>query len=159
MSVEQFPRDQFHKVFNTGEIIKCGSFLPNNDCELKYLMNYFYIGGAIAGTEKFRTIIYSDSNYTSALYTSAWSLFSDIPGRGNNWQGWVRSDFSRQHLKAAREYFLGIEISGYTRNAFTFFISAKFDFDNAVYPKGSTQFKDYPIATRFYFYEEREDDK
>lgn len=161
MSIEQIPQQQFYKMFDADEILKCGSFTPDVDCEIKYLMHYFFIHGNIAGTEKFRSIIYSSQNvgkpnYAGVVATSEWSDFADIEDRGEYWQGWIRATFDREHLKAGTEYWLAIEIDNYTPNGMTYYIAAKFDYDNSVYPKGSTSFTEYPIATRYYPYKEHE---
>ena len=156
MSIKQFPKDQFHKIFNNDEIIKCGSLIPDIDCELKILRNYFLINNKsfMGGNERFRSIIYSDSGYTSPIYTSSWSKFSDISNLvGPSWIGWVTSLFNRDQLKAGNEYYLAIEIDQYSRDMINnFYISIKYDFDNSVFPKVSTQFADYPIAFEPYVY-------
>lgn len=149
MSIEQIIATQWHKKFDNDEVVPIGSFSTISDEELQYLQHYFFIHGNIAWTERFRSKIYSDANYLSLLYTSDWSSFSNITDRGQYWQGWVRSDFHREHLKAGVTYWLAVEIGNYVRNADTFYISLKYDYDNSVYPKVSTQFVDYPLATRF----------
>lgn len=154
MSIEQIPSVQWYKKFEDDEIVKIGSFTMIQDEELQYLMNYFFIHGNIAGTERFRAIAYSDPDYLSQIYVSDWSNFSDITGRGQYWQGWVRSTFHREHLKDGRTYYLAVEIDNYVRNADTFYIALKYDYDNSVYPKMSTQFAEYPLATRFYTWKE-----
>lgn len=155
MSVEQIVQYQWHKIFEDDEIIKGGSLIPDSDQELGYLRHYIFINGTPSGTEKIRTIIYSQAgNNGSIIAISNWSNISDIEGSKTNWQGWIRVDFNREQLKSGVEYYFAIEINGYARNQNTFFISAKFDFDNSVYPNTSDQFTSYPIATEVYTYKE-----
>ena len=152
-----FPRDQWYKTFNDDEIVKAGSFIPNTNDELRYIRPYFFINNSIFGTERFRCIIYSDNGYTSPLYTSSWSNFSSISNLAANWQGFIRSDFADEHLKEGVEYYLAIEIDNYVRNGMTFYIALKYDYDNSIYPKVSTQFVDYPIACEYYTRKEFEE--
>jgi hypothetical protein len=155
MSIGDIPVVQWHRVLDDNETLRVGSFYTSEHEELKYIRHYLYINGAIAGTEKIKTHIYADENYLSKIYSSDWSDLSDIEALGDYWQGFVRVDFAREHLFTAREYWVGLEISGYTRDAFTFFISIKNDYDNAIYPiSGKDQIAEYPWSMEIFTYRE-----
>lgn len=155
MTFGNITKNQWHRVFDDDELIRCGSIISSEHEELAYVRPYVYIHGAISGSEKIRVCIYSDYDYTSLLYASDWSNLSDIENISAYWQGFVRCDFHREHLFSGNEYFVAIEINDYSRSDFTFFVSVKFDFDNSIYPiAGKDQIFSYPLAMEFFTYRE-----
>jgi hypothetical protein len=155
MTISPFDKYQYHTIINESGVLQVGSFVTSQDEELKYIRPWFCINMAIT-TERFRILIYSDSNYDSVLYTSEWSNFSDIENLANNWSGFVTATFGREHLKSNTSYYVGLELDNYTRNAYTDFISVRFDYCNSTYPKVSTQVLDYPSKLEIYTYKEVE---
>ena len=112
------------KLFDTDETIKCGRFKFTNNFELSSIRGYFLLVGLVGATEKFRFKVFSNSTYSKLLYTSEWSLFSDIEGINrtkNSWHGFIRADFNREWINNQFNYYIGCEISNYTRNAFTLY--------------------------------------
>ncbi len=130
MAVGSYPKRILVKVFDDNEVVKCSRFKFENNFRLKYIRGFFLIRGTIAGTEKIRFKVYSDSAYSKLLYTGDWSEFSTIPNINrtkNSWHGWLTSEFSEEWINNQFYYYVGCEISGYTRNATTFFTALRYD--------------------------------
>jgi hypothetical protein len=133
MSFNQFPARLDVRVLDTDETAKVGSFQTATDIELKYIRVKLYIQGTLGGTERMRAKVYGDADRTALLYTSAWSDLSDITGLSGTWLGWLRLDFSAEHLNKNIEYFLSIEIDNYTRNGDTFYVALGIDNIQKIY--------------------------
>lgn len=142
MSFQQFAGTQTCKSCDTSEIIQMGGCKPRVNLELVYIRAsiLIYKQANLAGSEQFRTKVYSDSGYTSLLYTSSWMSINSTSISGlastHSWIGIMRSDFSsRPQMSAQLYYYIGLEFQNYTRNANTFWIGTCRDFP---YPTYST---------------------
>jgi|SRR5687767_7039628 len=163
MSIAQWPDKAWVKVFADDEVVRMGTYTPNVNEQFKRnastlyggLYVYLFINGALAGTERIRTLIYGDTAYSSALYTSSWTDLSDISNIATRWHGWVFTEFTSGHLNKNSTYYIGCEIDQYTRNGTTFYIGLKYDYPNPVYGSASTLFSSCPIAFKPYTYKAR----
>lgn len=163
MSHAQWPNKSYVKVFETDEVIKMGSYLPNyneffknNSSTLYGGVNlHIYFQGTLAGTERIRTHIYGDSNYSGILYSSSWTNLSIITAPGSYWMGWLFTEITSGTLNKNITYYLGAEIGNYTRNGFTLFVSLKFDYPNPVYGLHTDALSDKAYAFRPISYKAR----
>lgn len=126
------------RTIDTSEILKMGSFDVVNSGWLGHIRVGVFIFNQVGrgGSEKIRTKVYSDSSYSSLLYTSSWTdlnttTIADLK-TSHSWIGIVRTDFSKQQINNQLVYYLAIELSNYTYNFGTFWIGS---------------FKDYPYPT------------
>ncbi len=161
MSVSQIAQQLVVKTFNTGEIIQMGSAQLANNLELLYVRAYFFMKGVSSrgGSERIRIIIYGDSGYTSALYTSAWAdvTLANISNLADSvaWIGWIRTTFTRQNLNKNIIYYIGCEIGNYTRNADTFYCGLFYDFPYQIYGSTNTVFYTHNLGFQFFGYQDR----
>lgn len=153
MAFTDFADTQYIKSIDTGEEIRVGSFQTIRNEELVYYRPTIYINGtATISNEKMRVNIYSDSAYTSKLYSSEWASLSDISGLTDTgyWIGWVRLDFNNENLNLNKIYYPTIEMSDYTRNGETFWIGACHDFPFPIYDNSENFFYDHPLALQLF---------
>lgn len=150
MSLKDFAKVQYVKTIDTSEVIKIGSFKDISNGELAHIRLLFYIKGLLSGTEKFRTKVYSDAGFTQLLYTSSWSDFSTASV--GNWLGWIRSDFARENINKNLTYYVSCELTGYTRNADTFYIGVARDWPWPIYDNSENLFYNHPYAMQLFTY-------
>jgi hypothetical protein len=150
MSIKDFAKNLYMKTFDTNETNLMGSFKALKNGELKYVRALLYVHGALAGTEKVRIKIYSDSLYENLLYVSDWSPLQDT-----EWLGWLRFDFHRENINKNIEYWIAAEITGYTRNADLMYVAQSFDFPWPVYENGEDYFYNHPLAFQLFMYAAR----
>lgn len=164
MALAQWPNTGYLKFFDTDERIRLGSYTPNVNEQFKRNANdelggiYVYplIKMTLAGTEKIKCHIYGDSSYSSAIYSSSWSVLStNISNITSSWHGWVLCEFASGNLNKNITYYIGCEISGYTRVSYTSYIGLKYDYPNPVIPNSSTDFTTYPVAFKVFSYKAR----
>lgn len=123
MAFQNFAAKQQVKVIETGELVQAGGITTGKSQDLQNIVLGVYKQGPHAGTEKLRLKLFSDKAMTKLYATSAWSAVASIPGIGTNWIGWLRFDFSGDHLNGLLTYWVGVEAAGYTRNGDTFYLS------------------------------------
>lgn len=156
MAFLNFPETLYVKTIDTSEIIRLGSLSPNEILELAHIRVFLYIAGTMNGTEQIRLNICSDSDCTKTIFSSSWSALTGLPV-GGNFLGWVRTDFAREGLNPNITYHIGLELTGYTRNADTFYISGVFDFPAPVYiATGGNVLLDHNIGMQVFGYKELE---
>lgn len=160
MGFLDFAETQYIKTIDTGEQPRMGTFKVTQNSELKYMRVKPYIQGTLVGTEKIRLKIYSDTTFTSLLYTSSWSnLYEVVDENGDvatgDWLGIIRIDFNRENLNKNITYYVVAELTGYTRNADTFYIGLSYDFPFPIYDNGQSLYYNHPIAFEIFTYIER----
>lgn len=152
MAFQDFSETLYIKTMDTGEEIRVGSFATANNMELKYIRLTLYIDGATPTNEQIRMKIYSDSGFSSLLYTSDWSTLSDITGVSSRWLGWVRVDFNRENINKNKTYYATIESQNYTRILGTYDIGFAYDFPYPLYDNSENLFYNHPIQTQIFGY-------
>jgi hypothetical protein len=151
MAFNEFADTLYCKTFDTDEIVRMGSFQVAESLELQYIRLLIYINGTIAGTERIRLRVYSDSGFSNVLYTSDYSSMSSITGLSTRFLGWVRFSFDREHINKNITYYLTAEIDNYTF-AEPFYIGAMYDFPHPIYDNSENLFYDHPIAFQLFGY-------
>jgi hypothetical protein len=150
MSFLQFSETQYIKTFDTGEIIRMGSFTDTiKDGEFGHIRVLLYVNGTLAGTEKIRINVYSDYGFQNKIFSSDWS---DVPY--NDWIGYIRCDFDRQNINKNNTYYLGAELDGYSRSG-TNYIGLSYDFPYPIYDNSEDIFYDHSIAFQLFMYVEQ----
>jgi len=158
MSIQKFPADRLIRIFGDDETVRMGSFKVAKNGDLQHIRVLTFIRGPMTGTQKIRVKIFSESSYTSLLYTSDWLTLSEISAikyvaSANGWYGWLRLDFDRKHLNKNNYYWLSCEIDNYTRNADTSFFSLVYDSPVSVYDNEEARAFDHPLSFLIYQYE------
>lgn len=160
MAFKDFANVQYIKTIDTGEAPRMGTFQVAVNGELQYMRVKPYIKGTLSGTEKIRLKIYSDSAFSSLLYTSSWSNIYDVLDEDGSavtgdWIGWIRVDFNRENINKNMAYYVVAELTGYTRNADDFYIGLAHDFPFPIYDNGESLFYNHPLAFEIFTYTER----
>lgn len=154
MGFSPIHKNQIIKTLDTSEVAHLGGYTMAKDMELKWVRLVIYKQGTEAGSEQIRLGVYSRSDLSGQLFTSDWVDVVDFVD-GNNWIGFVRFDFDRQHLDADTVYHLAIETNNYTRNGDAFFLSTSCDWPDPVNtPNDNNAY--YAAAAHFYGYQNRE---
>lgn len=145
MSFQQFAEDQFIKTFETDEVVRMGSFQTSTSGELAHIRVVCYVRGILTGTEKIRIKIYSDSLFSSLLYTSDWAVlpYSD-------WIGWIRCDFDNQSINKNITYYITCEVSGYVNDYPNLELGLAHDFPYPIYATSETFFYDTNLAFQIF---------
>lgn len=126
------------RTIDTSEILRMGSATVLTSGNLGHIRIGLFIfnQAARSGSEQVRVKVYSDSGYSSLLYTSSWVSLNvtTIPllNSTHSWIGMIRADFSKQPLNNQLVKYIAIELQNYTYVLGTFWIGA---------------FKDYPYPT------------
>jgi hypothetical protein len=137
------------KVLETNETFCLGSFTPNSNDKLAYISPKFFIHGTLAGTEKFVVKVWGNANCSGTpIFTSSTMTISGITTA--NWLGFIYSTFQNNNLFSGNEYWVTVTMSGYTRNAYTMYISLIYDYPYPIVASSNTQFMLNPIAFRIY---------
>lgn len=128
MSSYQLPKYLWVKTLDDNEECFIAQFRTSTNCEVRYLRPRFFIHGFTSfTTEKFRLKIYSDDLRTKILYTTDWRVFSDISNFSGNGHWFIPVTCDYFNLNKNTSYYASLEISGYTRNGDTSFISVWMD--------------------------------
>ncbi len=129
---QSFPNTLKVKVIETSEVVQLGGVQAAQHLDLKYLQLVIYVHGTMAGTEKLRARVFPDQAMAcAALATSSYSQIASITNLGTHWIGRLRFDFNGEPLNKNTRYWIGLDASGYTRNADTLYIGAVLDYNFA----------------------------
>jgi len=128
MSIHAFPQYSFWKVADTSETVFAGGFTMGNAQQVYQLITHLYKHGTGAGTEKIRAKIFLDAAMTNLYATSDWFVISEITTLSQYWRGTIAFTFTgKPYVESAKNYYIGFETTGYTRNGDTFYMSYLLD--------------------------------
>jgi len=133
MAFSPFPDNGYFYVLDlTKEYV--GSFNLAQSMELKHIQTTLFIRGATAGTEELRLNVYGTQQIDSTpICSSSWfNIASGVGSYTNNWIGNVFFDFSGTPINQNLDYYLAVETSGYTRNANTFYLAVRLDWNPSI---------------------------
>lgn len=151
MSTKNFSKVNFIKSIDTGEEVRCGGFKLKNHGELDHIRPLIYIQGLLSGTERLRAKLYEDSNHTKLLATSQWTI-PLVNATLGNWRGLIRIDFNKENINKNITYYIGLELTGYTRNGESFYIGVARDWPYPIYKITPTPqwFYQHPLAVEIF---------
>lgn len=159
MAFLDFSEEQYVKTFETGELIRMGSFSTVEDGELAHMRALMYIRGTLAGSEQFRMSVYSCHQYKGLIAQSSWVDLSGITDENGstitgNFLGMIRVDFNRENINKNNTYYVLAELQNYTENFPTFEIGLSYDFPSPRYATGETIFYNTNLAFEIFTYRE-----
>mgnify|MGYP001809874110 CR=1 FL=1 len=132
MSFTPFPDTGYFFVLNEPEHY-VGAFNLAESIDLKHIQTVLFIRGALGGTEQLRLNLYGTTSISSTpIATSDWFSLSSIGGYTNNWIGNVFFDFDGAPINPNLDYFVGIESNNYTRNADTFYLAFRMNWNPSI---------------------------
>ena len=153
MSILHFSDKLFSlSVENSSLDTHLGSFTTDaTDGQIQYIRVLMFFDGAFTNetmTLKVQDDVYSPTETWSSTALRVVSVDSTL-STDTNWLGWVRFDFSKQHLLASTEYHLLMSASNYTE---TSSLSINMVYDYPIPMNGTRQdsFQDHPIAFEVY---------
>jgi len=152
MSFLDFPKTNYIKTVDTGEVIRMGTFKTVKSIELTHIRVTIYVSGSAPTNERFRINVCSERTYSSILYQSNWVNVADIPGVTADWFGWVRADFDRQNINKNRTYYPSIELDNYSRIPGSFYIGFAWDFPFPIYNNSQPLFYNHPLQMQIFGY-------
>lgn len=159
MSVLEFSDLRAYKLFDNDEEIRMGSFKVQKAIQLKHTRLGIYIQGManLAGTEQITQKIYTDIGATKLQYTSNVADLANIvwDGTKQGFLGYIRIDWDNFNLNVNYDYYFASQISGYTRNGDTFFVSLNWDYPDSIYDNGGSNWPQHPIAQQVFGLGER----
>jgi len=146
MSVLNFCENQFARIFDGNEEIKIATHSCDGG-EIAHLrVKIFSMGVNPSGKIKLK--IYPYGNSSAPMFSSNEISLSEIEP---NFYGLIRFDFARNNLPAGN-FDIYCEISEYSRNGDTSYLSLVYDFPNKVYQNSGTHFDQCPIAIEDFYY-------
>jgi hypothetical protein len=156
MSVKNFSELQEVGILDTDDSLVLGGYSIDTEIELRHVSVLLYKAGALAGTERVRIRMTSDPQGIRTLHTSDWANLSDSNNinDGDHWLGWIRTDFNRPGIAKDVTRYLVLDVSNYTRNDDTFFLSVVRDYPFPIYSSAATSFESATYAVTIFGYEE-----
>ena len=156
MAFKDFSETLEVNVLDSNGTIVLGGYTLQKETELQYVYCQIFQLGTLAGSERIRVGVASDSAGSRVAFYSNWVNLSDIPdiSADDGWIGWVRFDFGRQGLATNFQHTLVMEADNYTRVGDTFYISAVRDFPNAIYSTSANQFHESAFIANIFGFEE-----
>ena len=132
MAFQDFPETLIFKTIDTSEKVNLANMTVARDQQLTYARMMLYIAGAVT-TEQLRINVNPSETNENPIFSSSWSNLSDITTHtGTDWIGWLRFDFSEQHLDSDIAYTMQLETNNYTRNGDTTYLAVAFDWPYAI---------------------------
>ena len=150
-----YPATRVFKVFETDEVVSGGGATFAADQQLADIVLDLYVLGTLAGTERLRALIYTDSALAKLYATSAWSALADasVDTSSGAWLGQLRFAFSPAvHLDAGALYYIAFEIDSYTRSGETLYIAAAYDWPLSINTNTGAASAAYGLAMAPYGY-------
>ena len=130
MATLQFKDTGLYKVMETSEVVSALGFTVANNQQLSQVVATLYKHGAHAGTENIRANLYADFDLTKKIATGTLFPIDSVPNMGTYWRGQIGLTFpTRPWLKSGNTYYIGIETTGYTRNASAYYLSFEMNDD------------------------------
>lgn len=142
MSVLQFPDIGYFKLADNtvSNFIECGYFNLSEGIELQYMLLSVFQRGVIVTPYTVRMNVYGTDALESPIFSSSWETLSmstltlDEAGThySNNFYGNIYLTFAGNPLNPNIDYYMALELSGYTRVADTYYFAAQLDWSSPV---------------------------
>ena len=116
MGYTQFPDNRYYLCFTVSDTpIPFGKIDLTTDQEIRHIQTHVIKEGAHSAGTKFRMHISPNEAYNVPIVTSAWIDVSEIDSlTSSSWAGYLTFTFDRTPLEADNDYWVHIEITGYT---------------------------------------------
>ena len=116
MSYLQFPKNRYFLILTASDLkFAIGKIDLATSMDLYQIQSHFIKEGAHAANTKFRMHICSNENCETPIVSSSWVDASELSSlTSSHWTGYITFTFSRTPLLAANDYWVAIEITGYT---------------------------------------------
>lgn len=134
MSANQTPSKVYGHVFGTGETLKLGRAVFARDFELASIALTILKKGTLAGSEQMRVLVYPNSDFETAVATSAWLSLNGLVTSTGAWTGRLKFTFDPRYTidGGTTAYYIGAQTQNYTRNGTTLFLAARLDWGDAL---------------------------
>ena len=139
MAYDQFPRQQYVKVFNSGIEERLGAFTVDKIMQLKYIVLTMLKNGASVGAETLQLKIYPSWNSNRpVMISSAVRQLTDTGAlNAQSWIGRLRFDFDGENLDPDETYYLRIATANYSRSV-SYYLGAILDWPDTVHTQSRT---------------------
>lgn len=136
MAFLQFPREQYFRIVNTSENVRCGYFNLQDGTELKHMMFTVFVRGPITTAFSLRVNIYGNDSLAEPIITSDWAIISNqtlVPEPVGDWIGNIYFDFAGNPLNPNVDYYMTVEPSvEYVRDGDDYYIGINLDWYSEV---------------------------
>lgn len=149
MAFLDFSKTQFIKTVPPIGKIPIGYFKVVTSLNLYHIRLTIYIDGFVPTVEQVRVNIYSDADYSSLIYQSAWANLSDIDMQ-DKWIGWLRTDFDGENISNQFRYYPEIEVANYAEVVGVSYLGFAYDFPFAIYDNALPNFYQHPIQVQIF---------
>lgn len=151
-AVFPFPNNQYWKALETGEKIQAGSYLVTDyNLQIKHIVMTMFKqddGGNNFATTELVCKLWHDAAMTELYATSDIFYLSDLTPVTDSWRGNIRFDFGEQFLYKNQKYYVSIEPTNYTRDAYDVYLAFSFDWPLPI--NTNTLAPLYALAMEFY---------
>lgn len=135
MAFTQFPNIGYFRPLDTDTITQMGYFNIDAGTELKHMMLTVYMNAPVSSPFTSRINVYGTAALDTPIFRSDWVTISSatlVPSYTTGWLGNIYYDFSGNPLNPNIDYYMGIETSGYTRIADSYYFSFNLDWYSPV---------------------------